>query len=244
MIVNPTETGWEVIYQRAHGLLAGQIAAHWRVAERPERWFETLIAVTEHDDGGREWEGANHLTEAGAPLDFRLSKLSPLVQARDVTNQAQHKGQWVALLISMHTSFLYGDWRDKDDEVAAFLDEQETHQTKWRKALNVSKANAEAAYTLLHWADQMSLILCQRHLPQGERALEVSKGPDGTRYDVRQRDDGTLCVTPWPFEEATFTVTVEATYLHQFDFENDEALLDALRNGEIRPLQWSFSKQS
>ncbi|MEP6984766.1 MAG: DUF3891 family protein, partial [Chloroflexota bacterium] len=29
MIVNPTQSGWEVIYQPAHALLATKIAAQW-----------------------------------------------------------------------------------------------------------------------------------------------------------------------------------------------------------------------
>jgi len=41
MIVNPTQNGWEVIYQPAHALLAAQIATHWRANQRPKRWLET-----------------------------------------------------------------------------------------------------------------------------------------------------------------------------------------------------------
>ncbi len=33
VIVNLTNNGWETIYQRAHGLLAVKLAAHWREDE-------------------------------------------------------------------------------------------------------------------------------------------------------------------------------------------------------------------
>jgi hypothetical protein len=50
MIVNYTEAGWEVITQRAHGLLAAQIAGQWKHIVRTGRWTETLLAIAEHDD--------------------------------------------------------------------------------------------------------------------------------------------------------------------------------------------------
>ena len=44
MIVNYTDRGWEIISQRAHGLLAAQAAMAWRVKDRPERWTETVLS--------------------------------------------------------------------------------------------------------------------------------------------------------------------------------------------------------
>ncbi|MBD3561045.1 DUF3891 family protein, partial [Planktothrix sp. FACHB-1355] len=62
MIVNQHENGWEVIYHRAHALLAAELAGQWREKDRPLRWIETIAAISHHDDLEREWEG-NHLTE-------------------------------------------------------------------------------------------------------------------------------------------------------------------------------------
>ena len=50
MIANYTENGWQVVTQRAHGILAAQFAYHWKKSERPDRWVETLLAIAEHDD--------------------------------------------------------------------------------------------------------------------------------------------------------------------------------------------------
>lgn len=241
MIVNPTTTGWEVIYQRAHALLAGQLASHWRVDQRPARWFETLAAITQHDDGGREWEGSNHLTEAGAPLDFRLGTFS-LIQPRQVATDARYQGRWVALLISMHMSFLYETHRGEGVEVDNWLDEQLAWQKRWRSELGVSKKEAEAAYALVQFCDRLSLILCGRGLPVDERSLEVAKGVDGERHDIMQHEDGTLVITPWPFEDKRFTVQVEATYLDRLQFDSDDALCDALQNGRIDTLSWTFAR--
>lgn len=251
MIVNQTETGWEIIYQRAHALLAGQIASHWQVKERPSRWFETLAAITQHDDYGREWEHEDQLTPAGAPKHFRLGGTPDLIQPREVTTNSQYQGRWIALLTSMHTSFLYEPLRDESAEIAEFLDEQLANQARWRKELKVNKAEAESAYAIMQWCDALSLILCQRQLPPDGRAVEVSRGPDGTRYDVMQRDDspdedeakaGTIYVTikPWVFEEAEFSVSIEATYLDQLSFKSNDELRSALKSGRIEPIVWKF----
>jgi hypothetical protein len=241
MIVNPTTTGWEVIYQRAHALLAGDLASHWRADQRPARWFETLAAITQHDDGGREWEGGNHLTEAGAPLDFRLSPFA-LIQPSQVATDARYQGRWVAMLISMHMSFLYESHRGEDGEVDAWLDEQLAWQKRWRGELSIPKREAEAAYALVQFCDRLSLILCGRGLPVGERSLEIAKGVDGERHDIMQREDGTLVITPWPFEDRQFTVQAEATYLDRLRFDSDDDLREALMEGRIETLTWTFAR--
>jgi hypothetical protein len=241
MIVNSTQTGWEVIYQPAHALLAAQIASHWRADQRPARWIETLVALAQHDDEASPWADRNHLTDAGAPLDFTWSKTPSLAQPALVTSESQHKGQWASLLISMHTSFLYGHLRDEGPEFVAFLDEQEKRQKAWRAALKITKKEAEAGYAIFQWCDRMSLILCHRELPEDERALEVSVGPDGTRYDVICRE-GSLTLVPWPFESDRFTVYIESMQLSQLTFKDDKELQTMLDDAPITDLTWTFEK--
>jgi hypothetical protein len=241
MIVNPTQSGWEVIYQPAHALLATKIAAHWRVDQRPERWIETLVALAQHDDESGDWTGKNHLTDSGAPLDFGLNKKPSLDQPSLVMHELQCKGQWGALLTSMHMIFLYSHLRDESSAFASFLDEQLENQKHWRSALKVSKKEADAAYALFQWCDRMSLILCRRELPEAGRALEVSMGPDGTRYDVVCEDDA-VSVQPWPFEESQFTVSVESIQLDQLKFKDDAELLETLQSTAVTNLKWEFKK--
>ncbi len=241
MIVNPTQSGWEVIYQPAHALLATKIAAQWRVDQRPERWIETLVALAQHDDEFGDWTGSNHLTESGAPQDFALSQKPSLSQPSLVKYELQSKGQWGALLISMHMVFLYGHLRDESSAFTTFLDEELENQKYWRSALKVSKKEADAAYALFQWCDRLSLILCRKELPEAGRALEVSVGPDSTRYDVVSKDE-VVTIQPWPFEEAHFTVSVESIQLSQLKFKDDAELLVALQNTPVTNLTWTFKK--
>jgi hypothetical protein len=99
MVVNQHQKGWEVIYHRAHALLAAQIAGYWNAKERPVRWLETIAAISHHDDLEKEWEEKN-ITEAGAPVDFTLATDTDIAKIRKLTQDARYRGRWVAMLIS------------------------------------------------------------------------------------------------------------------------------------------------
>ncbi|GAA6614698.1 DUF3891 family protein [Scytonema sp. NUACC26] len=238
MIANLYEKGWEVIYHRAHALLAAQIAGHWHPQKRPIRWLETIAAISHHDDLEKEWEG-NHLTEAGAPLDFTLVKTIDFNKLQQLTHNARYRGRWVAMMISMHVSFLNEGKRGESPELDNFLDEQLQNQEQWRQELNITKDEAAEAYEFFQWCDRLSLILCNRVLPAGERALEIATLPDGTRYDVIETSDG-VTVKPWPFLEDKFTVNVEATYPEKLKFDSNEELTQALQTSPIKTLEWTF----
>lgn len=247
VIVNSLPNGWEVIYHRAHALLAAQIGsqltARWHVGERPARLVETIAAISHHDDLAREWED-NNLSHAGTPLDFTLKgSTEPLSVAplHELIEHARYRGRWVALLVSMHCSFLNEPKRGQNKEIDAFLTEQAREQKRLLSDLGINKSVAEQAYAFMQWCDRLSLILCQRALPARERALEVSKGPDGIRYDVMQHDDGTVTVTPWPFDTPGFQVDVEATYLSQPTFKSNSELIEALRTAPIKTIEWVFA---
>ena len=239
MIVNLTEEGWEVIYHRAHALLAAQIAGYWNTPDDTAHLVETIAAIAHHDDLEREWQ-SNHLTKAGAPLDFTLGSSLSVPQLYEHIEEALYRGRWVALLVSMHMSFLNENKRGKDAELDQFLDKQQELQTTWRKSLNVKKADAEKAYAMMQCCDRLSLILCQRQLPEGERFLEISKGPTGERHDILKRADDTLTVKPWPFKDDAFTVRVDASVLKQMEFESNEELVNALKEAKITELTWEF----
>ncbi|TVQ15094.1 MAG: DUF3891 family protein, partial [Leptolyngbya sp. DLM2.Bin27] len=50
MIVNLQSDGWEIIYHRAHALLAAQIAGHWNLSKNTNRLYETIAAIAHHDN--------------------------------------------------------------------------------------------------------------------------------------------------------------------------------------------------
>ena len=242
MIVTQTDVGWQLINQPAHGLLAVQLALHWQAGKRPTHWVETLIALTEHDDGQEAWEGRNHLTTAGAPLHFQIPEFS-VEQCRNMIEIGLQKSRWNALMLSMHTSFLYESKRDTNKALDAFLDQQRSNQTKWRKQSEATKADADYAYAFVQWCDAMSLVLCLDQIPPEERRLEVSLGPDGIPYFIYQRSDSSIGLEPWPFETSALQVHVETFQLTQLAFANDKELYNAMQDAPIAVKEWVFREK-
>lgn len=239
MIVNQTDTGWQIINQQAHGLLAVQAAMHWQVDNRPVHWIETLIALTEHDDGQEPWEKRNHLTDAGAPLHFQVSEYS-VEQCRNMIEIGLQKSRWNALILSMHTTFLYEKKRGADAELDKFLDQQSGNQAKWRKQYRATKADAAYAYAFVQWCDALSLVLCLEQVPPEGRRLEVSKGPDGVSYFIFRHDDKSLGIDPWPFDTTEFSVHIETFQLSQLVFQDDTELYNAMQDAPMVLKEWRF----
>lgn len=241
MIVNLQQQGWEIIYHRAHALLAAQIASHWNNRDSPQKIIDTIAAISHHDDLEKEWE-EDRLTEAGAPLDFMLQQETPVEKLDQLVEDALYRGRWVALLVSMHMSYLYSSVAEQSAEMREFLDRQQQLQQQWRKDLGLSKDQAHNAYRFMEWCDRLSLILCQRQLPVDERALEISTGPGDRSYKVIQRKDDTVTVEPWPFASAQFKVDVEASYLSQLKFDSNDALTEALKVAPRKQIEWKFHR--
>jgi hypothetical protein len=241
MIVTQTNTGWQVIHQQAHGLLAVQLAQFWQQEKRPVHWIETLVALTEHDDGQDSWVDQNHLTTAGTPLPFQILDYS-VGQCRRLIEIGLEKSRWNALMLSMHTSFLYDDKRGIDPELDEFLDQQIANQKEWRKLYKATQAEVQYAYDFVQWCDALSLILCLNQIPPESRRLEISQGPDKVAYFILQRSDGSVLVDPWPFDTAEFAVHVEAAELTQVVFADDAELYRAIQQAPIERKEWLFRK--
>jgi hypothetical protein len=237
MIINLQCNGWEVIYHRAHALLAAQIAGYWNFDRASYRLYETIAAISHHDDLEKEWED-DQLTPAGAPLDFTLERETSVEQLSRHVDEALYRGRWVALLTSMHLCFL----NQGKQQLAQFLDEQHQRQAEWQEQLDVSQDEAVTAYDFMRWCDRLSLILCQRKIPMAGRALEITTGPDRQVYWIHQADSGNLCVDPWPFCMDSFTVNVDACYLSQLKFDSNDALKAALKAAPRKLNFWTLAR--
>ena len=247
MIVNPSPTGWQIIYQQAHALLAMQLAWAWPPFLAPDRWVGLLAAVAQHDDEQAPWHGrgGHHgLTAAGAPANFTQVSFS-IEQAMGVLHAARFQGRWRSLLTSLHLSTLYEPLRGSNDKTTVFLDELRAGQAHWLKELHLTKAQARQAYDLLHWCDRLSLILCRHELPEMGREVEISALPLGHQphasYVSQPAGPSTpVVVRPWPFAAKELTVSVETQELQQLQFRDDAALALALRQAPIATLSWTL----
>jgi hypothetical protein len=242
MIVNYNEGGWEIITQRAHGILAAQLALHWKAAQRPARWLETLLAIAEHDDAEVELDGENLLTEKGGPLNFDM-KVFDLAHCEKLSRLTLTKSRYIALLTSMHTEFLYRKDEKKNSEAKTFLAEQRKLQTAWRKELGMSKMEAEKIYAFMEWCDACSLLICQGQMQPEQRAVEISHGPDKVKYQLYQLDENQLTLHPWPFEVASFTVQYECRTISQLQFTTSADFRKAFLAAPVKDTTWQVVKK-
>ena len=243
MIVNSIPTGWQIVYQQAHALLAMQLGWHWSHTLSPDRWVGLLAAIAQHDDEQDAWRGrgGHHgLTPAGAPANFTQKEFS-LEQATGVLTAARYQGRWRSLLTSMHLSLLYGGLRGRNKKMDTFLDGLLVGQETWRRELKISKKEVQQAHDLMHWCDRLSLILCRHEIPETGRAVEICHGPDGTMHVLAQPEsNGPVTITPWPFREKTVTVTIEVSLLTRLQFHDDAELAAALCVAPVETLSWEL----
>ncbi|TWR24716.1 DUF3891 family protein [Mucilaginibacter pallidiroseus] len=243
MIVNYTALGWQIVSQRAHGLLAAAIANAWHHKVRTERWIETLLAVAEHDDAQTELECIDLLTSQGGPVDFSMRKME-YAHCIDTMTRAYNKSTYIALLSSMHLHFLCEGNADNKQDVKKFIEEQKAQRNKWLKHLDLSAEQLEHDYRLLEWCDALSLLLCKNESQPEGRSIEISKGPDGKMHRLKALDQATLTVEPWPFEQEHFDVYYEYCLLPQLSYKSDDEFKKAYQNCTRQTRTISFKKNN
>lgn len=243
MIVTYNEQGWKVITQRAHGIVAAQLAFEWRVKERPQRWVETVLAIAEHDDAENELDGETLITDSGGPLNFDMKNFE-LPHCQKLSSLTISKSRYIALLTSMHTTFLYEKDKEQIPEAKQFLKEQATLQATWRRQLGINKEEAIWTYSLLEWCDALSLLICKNNMQPEQRSTEISTGPDKKKYSLIQLDEQTLTVQPWPFEAQRFAVNFEFRIINQLQFASSAAFREAFLKTEVQEKTWMFFKSS
>ncbi len=242
MIVSYKEEGWHIITQRAHGIVAAQLAMEWRRKDRPRRWTETVLAIAEHDDAEVELDDNTLLTPTGGPINFDMKTFDP-ARCRKLSLLTQTKSRFIALLTSVHMVFLYEKEAAENKEANTFLSEQKRLQQSWAKELGMEKEEYLRLYDLLEWCDACSLLICQEKQQPEKRKMEISVGPDKKMYHLVQVDDTTLTVEPWPFEAKTFTVSFEWRLVKQLQFSSSAQFREAFGQAPVNETTWTVQAQ-
>ena len=238
MIVNYTEGSWKIITQRSHGLLAAQICARWQKKQQPGRWVETLIATAEHDDAHHELEREDLLEETGGPKNFKAIPFEEAYCER-LLNLALSKGRYIALLISRHIHFLYGD----DPGAKSYCQNLKKREKRWLEEAQTTSEEIAKSYQLLEFCDALSLLICQQAVQPENRAIEISKGPDGKSYQLRAIDQQRLTVSPWPFEIDSFRVNFESRLLEQLTFNDTKEFKQVFFSAPVELQEVTISKK-
>jgi hypothetical protein len=241
MIVIYKQTGWEIITQRAHGMVAAQLAMQWKVEERPKRWVETLLAIAEHDDAEVELDGENLLTALGGPLNYSMKRFD-LQHCEELSMLTITKSRYIALLVSMHMEFLHRGEEKENHDAHQFLNRQRALQAQWRNELGLENKELERIYYLLEWCDAFSLLLCEQKIQPEKRGIEISTGPNGANHVLYQIDDRLLTVDPWPFEPESFKITYESREVNRLQFSDSADFRTAFINAKVKENEWTITK--
>ena len=237
MIVNYTSSGWSIITQRSHGLLAAQICAHWKKDNQPERWVETLIATAAHDDANNEFDKDDLLEENGGPTNFKMVPFEK-GYCDNLLKMAFGKGRYIGLLISHHIQFLYR----KDPTAKSYCSDLRKKEKSWLSEAKATAAEIRKSYQLLEFCDAFSLLICQQLIQPENRKMEISNGPDGKSYELYVGTNQQLIVDPWPFEEILFAVNYESRTIPQLSFKSTKEFKHIFSSTSVELHQIYLSK--
>ncbi len=246
MIINKSTLGLHIILHEAHGLLAGKIANEISEEYRPIHWFETLIAVCEHDDRQLNFDEKDYLSELGVPLDFTEENYSVndvLERMRRILKSSENKSLWVRLLISYHNEFIYGDMKEDSLQINSFFKNEEKERKKLLKHFSIKEKDAKSYYEFLRFCDRLSLILCKDETPEGCRLLEINTSINGETYFIKKTADDKLIISPWPFKKEQFELSVEERILKETQFKSSKQFKIALNNTMPQSKIWKIAEK-
>jgi hypothetical protein len=245
MIVNKSVLGLHIIFHEAHGLLAGKIANEILAQYRPINWFETLIAVCEHDDRQLNFEEKDYLSDIGVPLDFTEGKSSiqeVIIRMQRILKTATNKSSWMKLLISYHLDFIYGHLKEDSKRITSIFKDEERARQVTLTEFKISDATARSYYEFLRFCDRLSLILCKDETPSAERLLEINTSINGETFFIKKTKDDALSITPWIFTNDEFEISVEERILKATQFTSSSQFKTELLACIPQPKKWVLKK--
>ncbi len=241
MIVNKSIKGIHIILHEAHGLLAGKIANEIDVKYRPINWFETLIAVSEHDDRQLNFKEKDYLSEIGVPLDFTEDESTVqevLERMQRILKSSGNKSLWVKLLISYHLEFIYSSLKVESKQVGEFFLEEDKIRQEILKQFKISDKQARKYYQFLRFCDRLSLILCKDETPDCNRLLEINTSINGETFFIKKTDNDELIIEPWIFQTNKFELSVEERILNETHFKSSSQFESVLMEAKPVIKKW------
>lgn len=233
------------IGQLSHSWLAGQLARAWgnpSFGELEPR-EEIVLGAQQHDIGWALFDlqpGFN--PETGLPRSFlELSVQEHLSIWRGAAERLLSQSLHAALVVSMHGRSLSElRARNAPDQAAplqAHIDEERERQHALRSLLGVSEERAERTRRQMWAWDALSLALCNAWRPFTVRDVPGAGGL--LELELRDNDDGTATIEPWPFRASRITVRCEARPLAP-RYEDEAQMRRALEQAPPVTLEFSL----
>jgi hypothetical protein len=218
VLVRVDDDGALAIGQLSHAWLSGQLARAWG-NERftaPEPREEVALGAEQHDIGWALFDlepGFN--PESGLPRSFlELTVEEHLAIWRDAPDRLLTQSLHAALVVSLHgcsLSELRANSRTEQVELRAHIDAERARQARLCATLGVSEAEVQRTRRQMWTWDGVSLALCNGWRPFTARDVPTADGL--IDLELREREDGTLTLDPWPFATERVELRCEARQL-------------------------------
>lgn len=245
MIVRSVAAGWEIIFQSAHALLAGQIASQLKQLPQVDHWAETLAAILDHDDHKEAFGQNLYLTDVGAPRDFTQFRQTARERFLEVKRRVEHgyrKHRWIGLLAARHAEELYREVK-VSKSLSELLQQERDRRKPLLHELKTTVEALEMAYTVMQWCDRLSLIFCQGEVPAMHRRLEIAPLAGHRSYELWEAEDQRVVIDPWPFQTDVVTIHVEVRTVPQLSFRTDRELEHCLLDSPVEDRRWTLIKK-
>jgi hypothetical protein len=171
MIVYEREHDFVLTAQHEHGLVAGEMASHWKTELLTDEahWEDLILAAREHDRGWIELDAAPFWNDySQIPYSFRDFPLRPrFVFYRKGIEEVREKNLYAGLLCSMMYTELFqnnlGANTNDDEDIREYLNDEREHQLRWEQQLGGGEAlklRLKNDVEIMLFCDQLSLFLC------------------------------------------------------------------------------------
>jgi hypothetical protein len=244
MLVRDRGETWQLVRQPDHADLSGQFARAWGggAAEALRHGKHLALAATRHDDGWAvfdrrpAWDSGKEQPRnfLDVPIGSHLAFYRACIQV--VTEEDPYAG----LMVSMHGAGIYNgrygtqpsltlsNVGGHEDEVRAFVAEQEETHPARKAALGVEDTECWTNYKLLQIFDRLSLSLCLREWESSDASADSIEpcplGYSGTEATLRLEPLGPwrIRLDPYPFAESPARFTVVRKVLLKGRYEGNE----------------------
>jgi hypothetical protein len=245
VLVRLDDSGALAIGQLSHSWLAGQLARAWGNSRfgAVEPREEVALGAEQHDIGWALFDLEPRFNpDTGLPKSFlELSVEEHLAIWRGAPDHLMSQSMHAALVVSMHGRSL-SELRmranpDQVEPLKAHIEEERARQQQICVTLGVSPALAERTQRQMWTWDGLSLALCSAWRPFTANDVPTAEGL--TAVELRDRQDGTSTLDPWPFSVARIEVRCEARRL-EARYADAGAMQRAFERAEPTPLTFAL----
>jgi hypothetical protein len=244
VLVRLDDSGALAIGQLSHAWLSGQLARSWGNAQfgAVEPREEIVLGAQQHDVGWALFDLEPHINpETGLPRSFLdLTVDEHLAVWRGAPDRLMSQSLHAALVVSMHgRSLSQMRMRSVPGQSVALqvhVEEERAREAQLCATLGISESQAERVQRQMWTWDGLSLALCNAWRPFIARDVPTAEGL--IAVELRDRENGTSTLDPWPFGPKRVEVRCEARRLGA-RYSDEAAMRRAFEHAE--PVTLTFA---